>query len=338
MRKGKHPNGAAYPAPSGPPLPSSVLLAVHLFVYSDLAPAARAYLLRQLPAGTRVTFRPDLPADAQRLAFQAAEVLLGNPPVEWLAGEVPPGLRFWQIDSAGFEQYAHLRLRIPVANVGDFFAWPCAETIVAGVLAHYRHLDRLAVLQQQRRWAGPPVRKQLRLLRGQRVVILGAGAIAQAVREQLGGFRCQVQLLARTDARAQLHSREELRAALPHTDLVINCLPGSAEGFFSTDLIEAMRPGSVYASVGRGNTTDEPALIRALQSGQLGGAVLDVTAQEPLPPDSPLWTMPQVLLTQHTAGGQPHEDEGKVDILLDNLARLQRSEQPVNRVELSRGY
>ncbi|WP_460675898.1 D-2-hydroxyacid dehydrogenase [Hymenobacter coalescens] len=312
---------------------------MHLFVYSLLDDAARAYLLAGLPADMTPTFRSDLPDEAaQRAAFQQAHILLGNPPPAWFAAGAPPRLRFWQIDSAGFERYQHLPLQVPVANVGDFFAWPCAETIVAGVLAQYRHLNELAVLQHAGQWAGAAVRKKLRLLRGQRVLILGAGAIALAVREQLSGFRCQVQLLARTNARAQLHSRAELLAALPYTDLVINCLPGSAEGFFDAELIGAMAPGSVYASVGRGNTTDEPALIAALRAGALGGAVLDVTAQEPLPADHPLWTMPQVLLTQHTAGGQPHEDAGKVDILLRNWDRVRQGLPPENLVQLARGY
>jgi phosphoglycerate dehydrogenase-like enzyme len=311
---------------------------MRLFVYSQLSDAARTYLLQQLPAGLTPVFRADLPPAEQPAAFHRAEVLLGNPPPAWFAAAVPPGLRFWQIDSAGFEQYGALPLPCPVANVGDYFAWPCAETIVAGVLAHYRRLDELARLQARQQWVGAPLRKTLRLLRGQRVVVLGAGAIARAVREQLGGFRCQVQLLARSSPEAQLHSAAELAAVLPSTDLVVNCLPGSARGFFSAELIRAMQPGSVYASVGRGTTTDELALIQALQAGHLGGAVLDVTQQEPLPPGHPFWTMPQVLLTQHTAGGQPREDEGKVDILLRNWARVQQGQPPESPVHLARGY
>ena len=104
------------------------------------------------------------------------------------------------------------------------------------------------------------------------------------------------------------------------------------------ELVAAMRPGSIYASVGRGNTTDEPALIRLLQAGYLGGAVLDVTAVEPLPTDNPLWTLPNVLLTQHTGGGQHHEDEGKVDVLLRNLELLQAGQPLQYLVDLSRGY
>ncbi|GAC1367941.1 MAG: D-2-hydroxyacid dehydrogenase [Hymenobacter sp.] len=312
---------------------------MRLFVYSPLSAAARAHLRHQLPAEVTVTFGDELPTSQQLPTFQTAEVVLGNPPPAWFAAGPLPQLRFWQIDSSGFERYRHMRLSVPVANLGDFFAWPCAETMVGGLLALCRRLPELAVLQAQKHWVGGAfVRNQASLLRGRRVVVLGAGAIGLAVRQQLSGFECPVQLVARTHPQAQLHSKEELKAVLPETDIVINCLPGSAEGFFSADLVAAMRPGSIYASVGRGNTTDERALLAALQAGHLGGAVLDVTAIEPLPADNPLWTLPNVLLTQHTGGGQLREDEGKVDVLVGNLHRLQAGQPLKNLVDLSRGY
>ncbi|TPG72209.1 D-2-hydroxyacid dehydrogenase [Hymenobacter nivis] len=312
---------------------------MRLFIYSPLSPAARTYLHQHLPAGHTVTYNADVPAEQQAAAFQQAEAVLGNVPPAWLAAGAPAGLRFWQIDSAGFERYRGVQLGVPVANMGDFFAWPCAETMVAGLLALYRHLPELAVFQAEKRWVGGAfVRNRAGLLRGKRVIILGAGAIALAIRQQLSGFGCPVQLLARTSPSAELHSVDELKAALPEADIVINTLPGSADGFFSADLVGALRPGSIYASVGRGNTTDEPALLGALQAGRLGGAVLDVTATEPLPAASPLWALPNVLLTQHTAGGQPLEDEGKVDTFLANLAHFQAGEPLENLVDLARGY
>jgi len=312
---------------------------MQLFVYSPLSVSARAHLQRQLPTAWTITFGPDLSADQQQAAFQTADVLLGNPPPAWFETGALPNLKFWQIDSAGFERYREVHVAVPVANMGDFFAWPCAETMVGGLLALYRHLPELAVLQAEKKWVGGAfVRNRSGLLRGKRVVVLGAGAIGQAVRQQLSGFECAVQFLARTSPQAELHSKEDLLAALPETDIVINTLPGSADGFFSADLIAAMRPNSIYASVGRGNTTDEPALIAALQSQRLGGAVLDVTATEPLPPDSPLWALPNVLLTQHTGGGQAFEDESKVDVLLRNLENLRTGQPFENLVELSRGY
>jgi glyoxylate/hydroxypyruvate reductase A len=308
---------------------------MRLFVYSPLPTELRARLHQALPAAT-ITYAADEPA-ASQADFQRATVLFGNPPREWLAQSLP-NLQLWQLDSAGFDRYQGLEVTAPVANMGDYFAWPCAETIVAGLLALYRALPELVRLQAEQRWVGTPIRGRMGLLRGKRVMILGAGTIGQAVRQQLSGFGCAVQLLARTNPQAHLHSREALAAALPTTDIVVNCLPGSARDFFSADLLAALPPHSLYASVGRGNTTDEPALITALQLGHLGGAVLDVTASEPLPLGHPLWSLPNVLLTQHTGGGQPEEAAGKVAQLLRNLRRLQAGQPLENQVELRRGY
>ncbi len=310
---------------------------MHLFVYSTLPEAARAQLAQGLPPGIQVTHARDLPAEEQAAACLAAEVIMGNPPPEWLASPLPR-LRLWQLDSAGFDRYQGLAVAAPVANMGDYFAWPCAETMVAGLLAFYRAVPELARLQAEARWVGMPIRERMGLLRDKRVIILGAGTIAQAVRQQLSGFTQAVRLLARTSAQAQLHSAAELRAALPETDIVVNCLPGSAANFFGEPEFAALAPGGLYATVGRGNTTNEPALLAALHSGYLAGAVLDVTEQEPLPASHPFWAMPQVLLTQHTGGGQPQEAAGKVAQLLRNVALLQAGQPLENLVQLKRGY
>jgi glyoxylate/hydroxypyruvate reductase A len=309
-----------------------------IFVYPALDEAARQYLKEQLPADAEATFSTDLPAEQAREAVQSAEVLFGNLPPAWLTAGPLPQLKFWQIDSAGFDRYKGVQLAAPVANMGDFFAWACAETMVAGLLALYRRLPELVLLQEKQQWVGAAVRGRQGLLRGKRVVILGAGTIGQAVREQLSGFGCAVRFLARRDPQAQLHTKEELAAALPETDVVVNCLPGSADGFFSAELVAALRPDAIYASVGRGNTTNEPALVAALQAGRLGGAVLDVTATEPIPAGHPLWALPNVLLTQHTGGGQPREAEGKIDQLVRNLARLRAGQPLENQVQLTEGY
>jgi phosphoglycerate dehydrogenase-like enzyme len=311
---------------------------MRLFVYSTLPEAARAQLVHGLPAGISTVYGGDMPTGQQASECQRADILFGNPPPEWLAAGSLPHLRLWQLDSAGFDRYQGLEIAAPVANMGDYFAWPCAETMVAGLLALYRALPELVRLQAEQCWVGAPIRGRMGLLRDKRVVLLGAGTIAQAVRQQLSGFGCAVQLLARTDPQAQLHSRADLRAALPTTDIVVNCLPGSADKFFGAAEFAALPPSAIYASVGRGNTTDEAALIEALRAGRLGGAVLDVTETEPLPASHALWTLPQVLLTQHTGGGQPAEAAGKVAQLLRNVARLQAGQPLENVVMLTRGY
>jgi phosphoglycerate dehydrogenase-like enzyme len=310
---------------------------MHAFIYASLNEASKALLKQALPENIIPSFRNELTEAAQKVAFQRAELIFGNPPLEWWTTP-PPHLKFWQIDSAGFEGYQSLRLTIPVCNMGDYYAWPCAETIVGGVLALYRQVHTLAVLQAQQKWVGVPIRFLTQCLNQQRVVVLGAGTIGMLVKKILLGFDCQVKIMARTHPNADIFSREELAAELPHTDLVVNCLPGSAAGFFSADLIAKMKPGSVFANVGRGNTVDEAALIAALQSGQLGGAVLDVTLIEPLPLDSPLWRMENVVLTQHTGGGSKTEYEGKVPVFTRNVERFLNGQALENQVDLARGY
>lgn len=305
---------------------------MHIFIQTTLNEANQTTLLQQVGTEHTVTFRNG----AAPAAPEQIDVLMGNPPAEQI--RQMSSLKFWQLDSAGFDKYAGLDLKIPICNMGNFFAWPCAETIVGAVLALYRRLDELAVQQRATNWIGMPLRYTMHTLHKQRVVILGAGTIGQAVRSILAGFQCHIQLLARTNPDAQLHSVDDLITALPTTDLLINTLPGSVDEFVSAAIFAAMKPGSFFANVGRGNTVDEAALITALQNGHLGGAALDVTLEEPLPIGNPLWAMPNVLLTQHTAGGQRGEDEGKIAQFIHSFGQFLRGEQPDNQIDLGRGY
>ncbi len=276
--------------------------------------------------------------EAQSL-FNKADYILGNPPLDWFS-EPQDNLKFWQLDSAGFDQYASVPLneQTKVANMGDWFARPCAESIIGGILALYRGLDKLTLLKEKTEWVGSPLRAHLRLLSGQEVVILGAGTIGKTVHHFLQGFGCTLHMMARTSPDADIHSREELFDILPNTDLVINTLPGSANQFVDQAFFQTMKQGSVYASVGRGSTTDESALIEALHSQHLDGAVLDVTEVEPIPNDNPLWKMENVILSQHTGGGHADEHVGKVDLFLNNIMTIENGGSPINEVNLSKGY
>lgn len=316
-----------------------IITTMTLFVYARLSPDDRAYLLNGLAgANHSVVFRVDLPETEQATAMQRADIVLGNPPPDWFSDSMR--FRWWQLDSAGFERYSHLTMPSDsaVCNVGDYYAWPCAETMMAGILGLYRDIPPLAVLQSRNEWVGGPRRRKLRLLRNQTVIILGAGAIAQFLSQMLTGFGCCVLLMARTNPQATIHTVDDLKTALPDADIVISTLPGSAAGFFTADLIAAMKPGSLFANVGRGNTVDEPALIDALQREHLWGAVLDVTETEPLPAENPLWTLPNVILTQHTGGGLPNEDRGKLTRFLENYPRFLAGEPLPNQIDLARGY
>lgn len=308
---------------------------VHTLLNTDLSGKIKAVFEdnHQIHFRTETVLPDQAPA-----GFVNANAILGNPPIKWFADRTPPDLKFWQLDSAGFDQYKAIPTSARVANMGDWFAWPCAETIIGGVLALYRGLNKLSVLQKDKKWIGTPLREELTLLHKKNVVVLGAGTIGLAVKSILKGFNATCHVVARSSPEAEIHSKDELLQLLPRIDLVINTLPGAAGRYVDQEFLQAMKKNSVYANVGRGTTTDESALIQLLKEGHLAGAVLDVTEIEPLPASSPLWELENVILTQHTGGGQANEDDGKADNFIENFSRYLREEPLLHEVELGRGY
>jgi glyoxylate/hydroxypyruvate reductase len=317
---------------------SLLIKTMQIYSYTQLSPTLRQRLLNGISDLYQVAFRDTTDSqETVRAMCRQANLILGNPPAECMA-ETDSALVFWQLDSAGFDKYRHLRLSGKAANMGDWFARPCAETIVGGLAALYRGIDTLTLLKQDKQWVGHDLRPRLRLLDRQHVIVLGSGTIGTATRSILAGYRCTVRTLARTSPEAELRSREELLDALPEVDILVNTLPGTADRFVDREVLEAMKPGSVYANVGRGNTTDEAVLIELLQNGHLSGAVLDVTEREPLAEDNPLWGMSNVILTQHTGGGQADEDVGKVDLFVRNVRNIEENAAIESEIDLSRGY
>jgi phosphoglycerate dehydrogenase-like enzyme len=272
-----------------------------------------------------------------RAAFEGCEVAFGNPPADWLAGA--PRLRWVQLESAGVGEYAGLDWqtlgrRLTVTNLAGFFAEPVAESILAGILAHYRGLGRLCRLQAEGTWQGDALRPGLKTLKGAAVVLLGWGALNRRVADLLAPFACQVTSLASRS------SPSDLDMVLATADVVVCAVPDtpSTRGLFDRARLARMKRGSLFLNFGRGSLIDEEALADALREGRLAGAVLDVTRQEPLPADHRFWTSPNLLLTQHTGGGSGDEIDRKIDFFLANLARFRRGEPLQGRVDFERGY
>lgn len=308
-------------------------------IFTTLALAESELDLQQrAPAESTVISARRLADESARVReFLQADVVFGNPPVAWLAEA--RRLRWIQLESVGSEAYQitptpEWRRRIQFTNLNGFFGQPVAESLVAGVLAMNRGIRALCLAQQNRRWERETVRPQLRLTQHSRAIILGAGSIGQAVGRILGGFDVDCAYFARTSKLATIRSLAELDASLPEADYVFGCLPDSPDtrGLLSGDRLGRMKPGAIVANGGRGSLIDEAALIECLNLRGLGGAVLDVTQVEPLPPGHPFWTHPRILLTQHTGGGFPHEIRGKTDFFLHNLQRFQRGEPLINPV------
>lgn len=133
---------------------------------------------------------------------------------------------------------------------------------------------------------------------------------------------------------------EEIDRVLPQADVVALTLPmtPSTEGMFDAERFGVMKRGAIILNVSRGGLIDEGAMLDALESGQLGGAGLDVTVEEPLPPEHPLWRQPNVVITPHIAGGSPRRADRVVDQFCENLGRFRRGDQLLNQYDAARGF
>lgn len=307
-----------------------------ILVYTIFEEQHQSALKKQLPDEAEITFNSGNEQEIKE-ALQSAEILVGNPPADWFE-EVPDSLKFWQMENVGFEQYKDIQFEGKVANVGDMSAVPCAETIVSGILAFYRGVHSMVRNQLDKKWVAEKISNELQILGEKKVIVLGSGAIGEHARKILEAFGCEIQMTAKSDPDAEIHSFEHLLEQLPQTDLVINTLPGNLDKYVSAEFFDAMKEGSLYANIGRGNTTDEEALIKSLESGRLVGAVLDVTETEPLPEDSKLWEMKNVILTQHTGAGHKDRDWDKVEKFTENINKFLKGEKIEDEVKLSEGY
>jgi phosphoglycerate dehydrogenase-like enzyme len=138
----------------------------------------------------------------------------------------------------------------------------------------------------------------------------------------------------------RVHGPEGFHRALSRADYVLDALPlaPGTRHRFDADAFAAMKPSARFLNVGRGKTVDEPALIEALRSGRLAGAGLDVFETEPLPLESPLWSMPNVVVSPHICGDYVGWEAVVVDVFVDNLARYAKGEPLRNRVDKARGH
>ncbi|MEZ0609535.1 D-2-hydroxyacid dehydrogenase [Fibrella sp. WM1] len=309
-----------------------------IYCHVHLADSDKESLLNALSPTDQCFFAQDLSPAEQQVRCGEAEVIFGNVPTDWLTDNA--NLRWLQLNSAGLNPYNRFDWsqlpEVTVTNLHGFFGQSCAETALAGILALYRGIAPLVDYQRDHEWVGSKLRPSLHVLSGKRALVLGAGAIGQTTGRLLEAFGCAVTYVRRTEA----PTFADLDALLPKADLVVGTLPETAETINMLDAtrLGLMKRGSVLVNVGRGSLLDERALIDLLTHGYLAGAVLDVTAVEPLPADHPLWDLPNVILTQHTSGGYADEKRDMVGVFINNLHAYKSGQPLANEVDFSRGY
>ena len=297
----------------------------------------------------------DRPPELQQ-AFEdyvdSAEVLFGVPDQSGraLARTVAanPGLRWVHtIPAGGGQQVRAARLdsaaldRILFTTSAGVHAVPLAEFAVFGVLAGAKLLPWLLEQQAQHRWAP---RRVMPIASDQTVAVVGLGSIGRLTAEKLAGLGYHVVGVHRraveVDGVAEVVGMDRLAEVAGRVDAMVLALPGTdaTRQVVSRAVLEAAKPGMTLVNVGRGTTVDEPALIDALRDGPLGLAVLDVTAVEPLAPDSPLWDLRNAIIAPHTAAISPHEPRLIAELFAENARRLLDGEPLLNRVDTVEFY
>jgi phosphoglycerate dehydrogenase-like enzyme len=237
---------------------------------------------------------------------------------------------------------------IVVTNPSGVFSPPMAEHTMGLLLSlarnfpdSTRHQDR-SHWGQQDIWDKP---QHLTELSGQVLLIVGFGSIGRELAKRARAFDIRVWGVTRSGRGDTTHAERivpvaQLEEALPHADYVVIAAPETTETrhIIGAPQIAKMKPGARLINVGRGSLLDESALIRALESGALGGAALDVASVEPLPPDSPLWKAPNLFVTPHTSAVSDRLWHRETALLMDLLERWFGGREMFNQIDFARGY
>lgn len=252
--------------------------------------------------------------------------------------DMAPGLHFVQSISAGTDQYDKERFAekgVRLASAKGVNANAVAEHAMALILGLSRQLHTGRDHQRAKHWRGmigDPAARETEL-GGKTLLIVGLGTIGARLARLAKAFDLTVVATKRDpstggDGVDRIHPQGDLHAVLPQADIVaLTCpLTPETENLIDARALSLMKPSAHLINVARGKVVDETALIAALEAGTIAAAGIDVTQEEPLPKSSPLWSMPNVLLTPHTAGETSRYEDNVLDLLMDNLERLWRGE------------
>ncbi len=228
--------------------------------------------------------------------------------------------------------------RVTVTSSSGVHAGPLAEFAIFGLLAFAKDLPTLLADQRERHW--PSGQQPVGELRGRTLLIVGLGEIGGETARLAQAFGMHV-LAVKRDASGsvphvdELHTADELPALVARADAIVVTLPATdaTRGLLDAGTLAAVKPGAVLVNVGRGAVIDEAALAERLQDSTIAGAALDVFAEEPLPADSPLWGLANVIVSPHNVALVEAEEARVVDLFIDNLRRRHNGEPLRNELD-----
>ena len=241
------------------------------------------------------------------------EMLSGAPRLQWIQSLATGVDHFLRCPS--------LKPDVLITSGRGIHGPPMREQVVYLMMAVSRDTTRQVEDYQHRIWQ----RRLWSTLHGKTAVIVGTGIVGAAIGELLKAFGMHVVGVTRTPRKVagfdEIMLADRLAEAAAKADYLINILPASAAniGLFDAKIFGAMKPSAYYISAGRGQTVDEAALIAALRDRRIAGAGFDVFQTEPLPPDSPFWSLPNVFITPHVGGYIVEYEDFVMPLILDNM-------------------
>ena len=271
------------------------------------------------------------------------------------AREVAPRLRWLQVPGAGVDSLKSKGLLdqdsgLIITSAAGIHATTICEYVFGSMLMFNWNWPQMIRLQSQHIWARSASWYKLgrRELIGQTLGIIGVGSIGRQI-ARLGhafgmrvlGMRHSLHINGQDDPDVDMYyAREQLHDLLGQCDYVVLAVPltPDTERLIGEAELRVMRPNAYLVNIARGRIVDEQALIRALKEEWIMGAGLDVTEEEPLPPNSPLYSMPNVILTPHISGHSVHYEERLAGLFADNIRRFRAGEALHNRYDPARGY
>lgn len=313
--------------------------ALRIHIHHESPDAFVASLEKRLPDCELVCWRSD--EDFLRGLPEAEVILAHRPPRgQWARAS---RLRLLQMSGAGVDTLLPAPDLLPgvrIANARGIHGAHMSEFALAMILAFEKRLPTWREHQQKREW----VYHGMGTLAGKTLGILGLGAIGREVARVGGALGMRVIGTQRTpkpvDGVESVLPPERTADVLRQSDFVVVLLPLTAEtrGLLNADMLACLPRHAVLVNLARGGIVDEAALAGALRERRLRGAALDVFEREPLPAESPLWDLPNAILTPHVSGWFPGYADGVAEILGENLARLETGEPLRNEVDPARGY
>lgn len=278
------------------------------------------------------------PAELKREIVDADVLILSNRAATPEAGEIlrneGKSLRWIHFLTAGFDRGIAMGLPegVAVTHSPGLRSAMVAEHAMALLLGLTRAIPDVVVAQQNHLWLRAEISAKTWCLAGANACIVGLGHVGRELGLRLQSFGAKLIGVSRSTQPVPgfgaVFQREDLCTALEGADVVLVCTHATEDTkhLFGAKEFAAMKRGALFVNIARGSIVVENALIDAIQSGHLGGAALDVQATEPLPADSPLWNLPNVIISPHSAGSGPGTYPERRELFSENLKRLQNGE------------